>query len=319
MDIIVIGNRYEKEHLDMIKEAASEAGSQLHIFDTEDDAIASGISADIIYGIAPRIAATDGNLKWLCTPTAGVDYLMRDGAFANRECILTNAAGAYGVTIAEHMIGVLIMMMRRIPEFQEGTAQRKWYPPRSQKLILGSRITVLGAGDIGRSFAERIRSFKPACITAISRSGRSECSFFDEICPVSRLDEILPRTDVLAMSLPATEETKDILSRERLSLLPDGAYIINVGRGSAIDEDAIADELDSGRLAGAALDVFRTEPLPEDSRLWNTRNLLITPHVAGNLTADHTIERNVEMFCEDLDNYASGRQLRYLVDRSLGY
>ena len=319
MKIIVIGNRYEKQHKDMIKEAASSVGAKLHFFDTEDEAIKSGISAEIIYGIAPRIAAADTNLKWLCSPTAGVDYLMKQDSFANRECMLTNAAGAYGVTIAEHMIGVLIMMMRRIPEFQEGTAQRKWYPPRAQKLILGSRITVLGAGDIGRSFAERIRSFKPASVIAVNRSGRSECSYFDEVYPVSRLDEILPRTDVLAMSLPATDETKDILSRERLALLPDGAYIINVGRGSAIDEDAIADELASGRLAAAALDVFRTEPLPEDSRLWNTRNLLITPHVAGNLTADHTIERNVEMFCEDLDNYVNGRPLKYLVDKKLGY
>ena len=124
---------------------------------------------------------------------------------------------------------------------------------------------------------------------------------------------------LLVMSLPDTPETRNTLSRERIALLPEDAYVVNVGRGSAIDEDALADSLDSGRLAGAALDVFRTEPLPEDSRLWNTRNLLITPHVAGNLTADHTIGRNVEMFCEDLDNYASGRQLRYLVDRSLGY
>ena len=319
MKIIVIGNKYGEDHINMIKEAASSAGAELHLFETEDAAIASGISADVIYGTAPRIAATDKNLKWLCTPTAGVDYLIKDGAFANDECILTNAAGAYGVTIAEHMIGVLIMMMRRIPEFQAGVAQKKWLEQRKQNLILGSRITVLGAGDIGRSFAERIKSFKPACITAVNRSGRSDCKFFDEVFPVSRLDDILPGTDVLAMSLPATEETKNILSRERLALLPHRAYVINVGRGSAIDEDAIADELDSGRLAGAALDVFSTEPLPEDSRLWNTRNLLITPHVAGNLTADHTIERNVEMFCEDLDNYVNGRPLKYLVDRKLGY
>lgn len=319
MKIIVIGNRFGKDNINMIKEAATSAEAELHVFDTEEAAMASGINADVVYGIAPKIAATQKDLKWLCTPTAGVDYLMKEGAFANDGCILSNAAGAYGVTIAEHMIGVLVMMMRRIPEFQAGTAQKKWLSPRDQKLILGSRITVLGAGDIGRSFAERIRGFKPASVTAVNRSGRSDCSFFDEVFPVNRLDDILPKTDVLAMSLPATEETKNILSRERLALLPDGAYVINVGRGSAIDEDAIADELDSGRLSGAALDVFKTEPLPEDSRLWNTRNLLITPHVAGNLTTDHTIERNVEMFCEDLDNYVNGRQLRYLVDRKLGY
>ena len=92
-----------------------------------------------------------------------------------------------------------------------------------------------------------------------------------------------------------------------------------MGRGSAIDEEALADALDAGHLGGAALDVFRQEPLPENSRLWKTKNLLITPHVAGNLTVDYTVDRNVEMFCEDLLNYAAGRPMTYLVDKNRGY
>jgi phosphoglycerate dehydrogenase-like enzyme len=102
-------------------------------------------------------------------------------------------------------------------------------------------------------------------------------------------------------------------------MLPDGAYVVNVGRGTAIDEEALADALEGGKLAGAALDVFSTEPLPKTSRLWHTKNLLITPHVAGNLTVDHTKQRNVEMFCEDLLNYAAGRPLKHLVNKKLGY
>ena len=137
--------------------------------------------------------------------------------------------------------------------------------------------------------------------------------------PVSQLDEILPQTDLLAMSLPSTSETKGILSRERMSFLPEGSYIVNVGRGSAIDEDALADNLESGHIAGAALDVFQTEPLPSDNRLWHTKNLLITPHVAGNMTLAHTRNKNVQMFIEDLHNFSEGKPLRYLVDRKLGY
>ena len=137
--------------------------------------------------------------------------------------------------------------------------------------------------------------------------------------PVSELDSILPETDLLAMSLPSTPETKGILSRKRLESLPEGAYIINVGRGSAIDEEALAENLENGHLAGAALDVFQTEPLPKESALWKTKNLLITPHVAGNLTVPYTKDRNVEMFLEDLKNFVDGKPLKYLVDKKLGY
>lgn len=103
------------------------------------------------------------------------------------------------------------------------------------------------------------------------------------------------------------------------SLMPDGAYIVNVGRGSAIDEEALADNLDNGHIAGAALDVFQTEPLPKNHRLWKTKNLLITPHIAGNMTLPYTKDKNVQMFIEDLKNFAEGKTLRYLVDRKLGY
>ena len=121
------------------------------------------------------------------------------------------------------------------------------------------------------------------------------------------------------MSPPGTAETARLLAKDRLALPPEGSYIVNVGRGSAIDEDALIEALNSGHLAGAALDVFRTEPIPKDSPLWTTRNLLITPHVAGNLTLTYTKNKNVEMFCEDLRNFAAGRPLKHLVDKRLGY
>ena len=121
------------------------------------------------------------------------------------------------------------------------------------------------------------------------------------------------------MSLPDTSETRDILNRERIGLLPAGAYVVNVGRGSAIDEDALYESLVSGKLGGAALDVFKNEPLPSDSRFWKTPNLIITPHVAGNLTLEHTLNVNVDMFCKNLINYSKGLPLNNLIDRNKGY
>ncbi len=319
MKILVINKLLEKKHIDLIKKTASSLGAATFFYNDENEIPQENYDADIIYGFAPAIVKTSKKLKWLCVPWAGVDSLMTPGYFANEDCLLTNAAGAYGVSIAEHMIATSLVMMRRLNEFFDETSKGLWLSPRPQKSLKDCRITVLGTGDIGTTFAKRARAFEPAALVGVCRSGKSSAAVYDKVLPVSELDSILPQTDLLAMSLPATPETKGILSRKRLELLPEGAYIVNVGRGSAIDEEALADKLESGHLAGAALDVFQTEPLPAGHRLWKTKNLLITPHVAGNLTLPYTKDRNVEMFLEDLRNFTDGKSLHYLVDKKLGY
>ena len=319
MKILVINNQLEQKQLELIKTAADEVNATVHFYTSDADIPESDFDADIIYGFAPSIVKTSRTLKWLCVPWAGVDSIMAPDYFANTDCLLTNSAGAYGVSIAEHMIAVSLVMMRRLNEFMEETRNGQWLKPRPQKSLKDCRITVLGTGDIGTTFAKRAAAFEPAAIVGVCRSGKSSEAVYEKVLPVSQLDTILPKTDLLAMSLPATPETKGIFSRERMALLPEGAYIVNVGRGSAIDEDALADNLENGHIAGAALDVFQTEPLPSDSRLWHTKNLLITPHVAGNMTLPYTRNKNVEMFIEDLHNFVEGRPLRYLVDRKLGY
>jgi len=319
MKILVINNMLEQKHFDQIKSAAGQVGAQVFFYKNEAEIPEDNYDADIIYGFAPSIVKTSRTLKWLCVPWAGVDSIMAPDYFANQDCLLTNSAGAYGVSIAEHMIAVSLVMMRRLDEFMAETKNGQWLSPRPQKSLKDCRITVLGTGDIGTTFASRARAFEPAAIVGVCRSGKSSSTVYDKVLSVSELDSILPETDLLAMSLPATPETKGIISRERMALLPQGAYIVNVGRGSAIDEDALADNLESGHLDGAALDVFQTEPLPADYRLWKTKNLLITPHVAGNMTLPYTKDKNVQMFIEDLKNFVQGKTLHYLVDRKLGY
>ena len=319
MKILVINNMLEQKHFDQIKSAADQVGAQVFFYKSETEIPSENFDADIIYGFAPSIVKSSKTLKWLCVPWAGVDSIMGPGYFANEDCLLTNSAGAYGVSIAEHMIAVSLVMMRRLDQFLLETKNGQWLSPRPQKSLKDCRITVLGTGDIGTTFAIRARAFEPDSLVGVCRSGKSSSTVYDKVLPVTELDTILPQTDLLAMSLPATPETKGILSRERLALLPEGAYIVNVGRGSAIDEEALADNLESGHLAGAALDVFQTEPLPATSRLWKTKNLLITPHVAGNMTLPYTKDKNVQMFIEDLKNFAEGKPLHYIVDRKLGY
>ena len=319
MKVIILSQVLQDRHIEKIKKTAVEVGASVCFVESEKD-IPSGFSdAEVLYGFGTGYAKNNPALKWLCVPSAGVDYLMGEDAFANKECLLTNSSGAYGVTIAEHIITVSLMMMRKLTLTYEESLRGVWGSPKPQKSLKDCRITVLGTGDIGTCFAKRAKAFEPQRIVGMNRSGKCPDPCYDCISVISDLDQVLPETDLLVMSLPDTKETKGILSRERLSLLPKDAYIVNVGRGSAIDEEALAELLDKDELGGAALDVFRTEPLPSDSRLWKTKNLLITPHVAGNQTLKYTLDTNVDMFCEDLLNYAKGLPLRNLVDRTKGY
>ena len=319
--IVVLGNWMDDRHREMILATAGRLGFTCSFFDNESEAGKAGAldRAEVIFGNAPQTAASSVTLKWLCLPSAGADLYTRPGAIRSDSLILTNSSGAYGVGMAEHMIMQILMLIRRMPEFQEGIRERGWPRPRQQASVKDIRITVMGTGDIGSAFARRIRAFEPARIVGFNRSGKCEEAAFDRVVTGDDLDRVLPETDILAMCLPSTPETIGVLSAERIGLLPETAYVINVGRGDAIDEAALIKALNEGRLAGAALDVMCHEPLPEDDPLWETKNLILTPHVAGNMTIPCTKDRLAEMFCEDLENYGTGRPMVRRVDRKRGY
>lgn len=308
-------------HKAQIRQTAEALGFTPHFFtkDRLEEAAACLQSCEVLYGCDPALLRkASATLKWYCCAYAGVDPYCRDESlFANPDCLLTNS-NCYGVTIAEHILMVLLMLLRRMPVYTEIVRRRDWENNLPVRSIHGSSFTILGTGDIGSETARRLRSLGADRVTGVSRSGRPHPAF-DEVFPIARLDELLPRTEILIMALPETAETVGILSRERIALLPEGAYVVNVGRGSAVDQAALAEALNGDRLAGAALDVCVPEPLPGDHFLWDTKNLLLTPHCSGNLTLGYTCDRNVELFCADLANYAAGRPLNGLVDRKRGY
>ena len=330
---IVVPNLTEP-HKEAIRKAAEEKGCELRFFDPginnagiQDEYI---MTSEIVFGHQPAIAKASTCLKWMCTPFAGVDQLTRQDSFANKEAQLTNSSGAYGVTISEHVLMLLLQILRREPEYREIVRNKEWRRDLAIRSVYGSRITLLGTGDIGIETAKRLKAFEPKAIIGVNRSGKRKTNGkddedrkdqeypFDRIMKNDDMNTILPETDILIISLPGTKETFHMLDRERLALLPDGAIIINVGRGSVIDQAALTEELNKGRLY-AGLDVFEEEPIPQSDPAWTQKNLLLTPHTAGNMTLPHTVERIVEMFLEDLDNYCAGRPLQHLVQRDRGY
>ena len=309
-------------HKDRIRETARRTGFTPHFFNLDQFEEAKDClqHCEVLYAhSADLLRAAPATLKWYCCSFAGVDLYCKDpGLFANPDCLLTNS-NVYGVTIAEHVVMVTLMLLRRMPDFQDIVRRREWVQELPMRSIYGSRITVLGAGDIGTNFARRAKALGAAHICGVSRSGRNGDPAYDRMLPQQQLDQVLPETEILVMALPAVADTAGILSRERIALLPREAIVVNVGRGSAIDQDALMEALNAGRIAGAALDVVVPEPLPKDHPLWSTRNLLLTPHISGNMSLGYTCDRNLDMFCRDLENYAAGRPLEHRVDRKRGY
>ncbi len=312
-----LNDHYEK----ILTEAAAKCGYEIEFFPSSAAAVEGVGDCEILYGhCSQKVVAAAKELKWFCCCWAGVDRFCRPGLFHDETCLLTNSSGAYGTTISEHLIMVCLMLLRRQMEYTEMIREGGWGVLKGGiRSLHGSRITVLGTGDIGTEFARRAKAFYPAKITGVRRSMKPSDPAFDEVVTFEKLNEVLPETDLLVMALPSTPETEGILSRERIALLPETAMVVNVGRGTAVDQEALAEALNTDKLAAAALDVVVPEPLPADHFLRSTKNMLLTPHVAGNMTLRYTCDKSVEMFLEDLENYTAGKPLKHLVDRKKGY
>lgn len=318
--IAVLGNFLEPSHHVLIDSTAARCGFAADYYpDSRVPAEKAG-QYEVLYGMPkPADLKSFTGLKWFCGNFAGVDAYLDDALYPSPDVMLSNSSGAYGVTIAEHLIMVTLMLLRHAPAYVRDADAHHWGQVVPMRSIIGSTITVLGTGDIGTSFARRAKAMGARSICGVRRTIKPADPAFDRIVTLSDLDSVLQDTDILVMALPSTGETVGVLSRERIALLPRQAVVVNVGRGTAIDQEALAEALNAERIAGAALDVFVPEPLPRDHYLWTTKNLLITPHVAGNMSLGYTRDKDVDMFCEDLENFAAGRPLAHLVNRKLGY
>lgn len=319
--ITVIGTAFDPGHIEKIHTCAQSLGCTVCFCPDHNAALPRLSETDILFGPSdarsPELVRCAGNLKWFASYYAGVDPLMAPGVLRD-DILLTNGSGAYGVTIAEHMIMVSLMLMRRMPEYQQFVKNREFRSDLVIGSLYGATVVICGTGDIGTQFAQRLRAFSPAKIIGINRTGHPVPGF-DEVLPISQLDLVLPDADLLAMTLPGTIQTNGLLSRQRISAMKSTAFLINVGRGNCIDQDALIDALNAGTLAGAALDVFRTEPIPQQDPAWNTQNLLVTPHCSGKMTMQYTRDTLVESFCDNLRRFCTGQPLLHLVDPSLGY
>ncbi len=257
------------------------------------------------------------NIRWVQLNLAGTDGFTSPGVLAPGT-VLTNASGAYGLAVSEHMLGQLLMQIKRLDQYQDAQRIRQWTDFGTVKSIWGSRTLVVGLGDIGGAFARKMYALGSE-VRGIRKSPGEKPEELEAVGTFAQLDEWLPEADFVALSLPGTPATYHLFGAERLARMKPGAVLINAGRGQTVDSLALNDALRNGRLGGACLDVTDPEPLPADHPLWDAPNLLLTPHVSGFYHLPETLERIVRIAVSNLKAFMAGQPLKNQVDFACGY
>lgn len=259
------------------------------------------------------------NLELLQSSSSGVNYYVDGGKFPENAklCCMT---GCYGNIIAEHLLALTLSICRRLPEYRDRQNENRWSIVKYDKQLEDSTVLILGAGDIGTTLAKWMRPMVGKII-GIRRTERDFPDCFDEMATLSNLDEKLPEADFIICVLPHTPETAGLLDERRLRLMKDDAVLINGGRGSLIDQDALIKLLNEEKFFGVGLDVTVPEPLPPENPLWNMPRVVITPHSAGNsASVESPLEQKIRGFIlENVLRWLGGEEPYNLIDFSLGY
>jgi phosphoglycerate dehydrogenase-like enzyme len=274
--------------------------------------------AEVLFGFVPpqNIIARAPHLGWFQTTSAGVDRHQGTEIW-NSKVIITGASGIHATPIGEFVMGLMLMFAKNTPLSFKMMQTREWlrYSPGT---LRGKTVGIIGLGHIGAEVARLAKAFGMRVIaTRQSAKAGDKAKNVDLLLPAGRMKELLAQSDYVVLTLPLTPETTRIIGEAELKAMKPTAYIMNIGRGPLIDQDALIKALEEKRIAGAGLDVMVPEPLPKDSRLWGFDNVILSPHVSGGME-DYML-RATDLFCENLKRYTAGKPLLNVVDRKKGY
>ncbi len=279
--------------------------------------------ADIFIGasLRPDQFQYARKLKWIHSTAAGVSQLMYP-ELRNSGVLLTNPSGIFSPPMAEHTMGLMIALARNFPDCVRYQDRAQWgqeqvsSQPHPLSELNGQLLLIVGYGSIGRELARRARSFDMR-VWGITRSGKGDATHVEKILPIAQLDSALPQADYVVLTAPDTRETQRLIGPTQIANMKGGARLINIGRGSLLDESSLVSALETGALSGAALDVTAIEPLPADSPLWKAPNLFLTPHTSG--VSDRLWQKETNLLMDLLERWFSGRELFNVVDFNRGY
>lgn len=292
-------------------------------------------TVDVLYTFRALPAPEDvPRLRWVQLHSAGVDQVIDHPVFGVKDILLTTTSGIHTATMAEYIFTMLLAFGRRLPTLTRLQARAEWPEQKTPLLpreLRGATLGIVGYGSVGREVARLAVAFgmkvlatkrdvrRPAEDAEYTEAdtGDPGAELVDRLYPPEALRSMLRACDFVAVTVPLTEQTRHLIDAEALAAMKPDAVLVNVSRGEVIDEAALIEALQAGRLGGAALDVFEEEPLPSDSPLWKLPNVITTPHIAG--LSPRYNARAARLFAENLRRYLSGERLLNLVDRQFGY
>jgi len=276
----------------------------------------------VTWSLRPKQFAHAHKLRWIHSPAAAVHLLMFP-ELIDSDVIVTNAREVHGPVVAEHVIGLIFALAKKIPEAIRLQEKHIWGQellwrglPRPRE-VTGATLGLVGLGSIGREVACKAAALAMRVIAVRESVTKEKPSGVQEVYSPDRLGLLLQQSDYVVLAAPVTPDTRGLMNEQRLSHMKPDAYLINVGRGPLIDEPALIDALTNHKIGGAALDVFEEEPLPQTSPLWDLPNLLITPHSAG--LTEKLWERHYSLLSENLRRFLAGNPLLCQVDKKRGY
>jgi phosphoglycerate dehydrogenase-like enzyme len=292
---------------------------------SSDEVMSAIPKADVYlgFGIPRPLFLPAKRLRWVHSAAAGVGNALYP-EMRNGTVVLTNSAGVHAIPIAEYILAATLYFFRGLDIAVDQQRRCEWNKQpfvgdaSPLREIGEARVLVVGAGGIGSEAARRLSALGAHCIGVRRRASLGAPAGFENAIGFESIDDQLPTTDVIVLSAPLTDETRGLLSARRLDRLPSSAIVINVARGALLDEAALIDRLRSGRLRGAALDVFDEEPLAAESPLWQLRSVLVTPHVSP-VSPGRFWTRELDLFLENWHRFVRGDPLRNVVDKQAGY
>ena len=295
-------------------------GVEVRYVTREEDVPGAAAGAEVVFGwgfsnaITKALWRAGESLRWLHWCGSGIDSLADEELFAS-EVILTNSRGTVSRAMAEYTLGLIVAFAKRLPDTLRDQKQHQWVYQLNEQL-LGQSVLVVGVGSIGREIGGLLGAFGLE-VDGMGRSRRESDADFRKIYSVDELDARLPYYDYVVLIVPSTSATNRLFGARQFALMKPTACLINLARGTILDEAALIDALNQGEIAAAGLDVFESEPLPAHSPLWDMDNVIVSPHVSGEYQGYKAVV--ADLFIENVRRYIAGEPLLNVIDKAVGF